>query len=117
MVFYPFYPLAETLDAESSQTDHILARCDVAHLLNHLHLSNTKQKVDICYTINMASHTVISRVSALGVIGYWFDPSLSYFSFKPVLHNWCNKGHGMYYPVSETGHIIDPLLLFGKRIK
>ena len=26
------------------------------------------------------------------------DP-LSYFLFQPVLHNWCNKGHGMYYPV------------------
>ena len=26
------------------------------------------------------------------------DP-LSYFSFQPVLHNWCNKGRGMCYPV------------------
>ena len=26
------------------------------------------------------------------------DP-LSYFSFKPVHHNWCNKGCGMCYPV------------------
>ena len=25
------------------------------------------------------------------------DP-LRYFMFKPVLHNWCNKGGGMYYP-------------------
>ena len=25
------------------------------------------------------------------------DP-LSYFSIQPVLHNWCNKGHGMCYP-------------------
>ena len=24
---------------------------------------------------------------------------LSYFSFQPVLHNWCNKGCGMYHPV------------------
>ena len=24
---------------------------------------------------------------------------LSYFSFQPVLHNWCNKGCGMCYPV------------------
>ena len=27
------------------------------------------------------------------------DP-LSYFSFQPVLHNWLNKGSGMYYPIS-----------------
>ena len=27
------------------------------------------------------------------------DP-LSYFSFQPVLHDWCNKGHDMCYPVS-----------------
>ena len=26
------------------------------------------------------------------------DP-LSYFLFQPVLHNWCNKGRGMCYPV------------------
>ena len=26
------------------------------------------------------------------------DP-LSYFSFQPVLHGWCNKGRGMSYPV------------------
>ena len=26
------------------------------------------------------------------------DP-LSYFSFQPVLHDWCNKGRGMCYPV------------------
>ena len=24
---------------------------------------------------------------------------LSYFSFQPVLHDWCNKGHGTYHPV------------------
>ena len=24
---------------------------------------------------------------------------LSYFLFKPVLHDWCNKGRGMCYPV------------------
>ena len=26
---------------------------------------------------------------------------LSYFSFQPVLHDWFNIGHGMYYPVFE----------------
>ena len=30
---------------------------------------------------------------------------LSYFLFQPVLHNWCNKGCGMYYPVCGKMHI------------
>ena len=41
------------------------------------------------------------------------DP-LSYFSFQPVLHDWCNKGHGMCYPVCGMVHIKEPLLLIGK---
>ena len=36
------------------------------------------------------------------------DP-LSYFSFQPVLHDWCNKGGGMYYPVCGMMHIKEPL--------
>ena len=39
---------------------------------------------------------------------------MSCFSFQPVLHNWCNKGHGMCYPVCGMGHIKVPLLLIGK---
>ena len=30
--------------------------------------------------------------SARGTMDYWIDPPLSYFSFQPVLHDWCNKG-------------------------
>ena len=40
------------------------------------------------------------------------DP-LSYFSFQPVLHDWCNKGSGMCHPVSGMMHIKEPLLLIG----
>ena len=40
--------------------------------------------------------------------------SLSYFSFQPVLHDWCHKGHGMYYPVCGMMHIKEPLLLIVK---
>ena len=29
------------------------------------------------------------------------DP-LSYFSFQPVLHDWCNKDRGMCYPLCEV---------------
>ena len=38
------------------------------------------------------------------------DP-LSYFSFQPVLHDWCNKGRGICYPVCGMVHIKEPLLL------
>ena len=42
-------------------------------------------------------------------------PSLvSYFSFQPVLHDWCNKGRGICYPVCRMVHIKEPLLLIGK---
>ena len=36
------------------------------------------------------------------------------FSFQPVLHDWCNKGRGMYYPVCGMIHIKEPLLLIEK---
>ena len=41
------------------------------------------------------------------------DP-LSYFSFQPEHHDWCNKGRGMCYPVCGMVHIKEPLLLIGK---
>ena len=37
-----------------------------------------------------------------------------YFSFQPVLHDWCNNGRGMCYPVCGMVHIKEPLLLIGK---
>ena len=37
-----------------------------------------------------------------------------YFLFQPVLHDWCNKGRGMYYPVCGMVHIKEPLLLIDK---
>ena len=41
------------------------------------------------------------------------DP-LSYFSFQPVLHDWYNKCHGMFYHVCGMVHIKEPLLLIDK---
>ena len=49
----------------------------------------------------------------VGSILHGEDP-LSYFSFQPVLHDWCNKGRGMCYPVCGMVHIKEPLLLIGK---
>ena len=38
------------------------------------------------------------------------DP-LSYFSFQPIVHDWCNKGRVMCYPACGMVHIKEPLLL------
>ena len=51
-----------------------------------------------------------------GVVGsilHGVDP-LSYFSFQPVLHDLCNKGRGMCYPVCGMVRIKEPLFPFGK---
>ena len=49
----------------------------------------------------------------VGSILHRIDP-LSYFSFQPVLHDWCIKGRGMCYPVCGMVHIKEPLLFIGK---
>ena len=49
----------------------------------------------------------------VGSILHGVDP-LSYFSFQPVPHDWCNKGRGMCHPVCGMMHIKEPLLLIGK---
>ena len=58
------------------------------------------------------------RAFALGEMDRRINPScldpLSYFLFQPVLHDWFNKGCGMYYPVCGMMHIKEPLLLIGK---
>ena len=48
------------------------------------------------------------------IIGYHLLWHESYFSFQPVLHDWCNKGCGMCNPVCGMVHIKEPLLLIGK---
>ena len=50
----------------------------------------------------------------VGSILHGVDP-LSYFSFQPVPHDWCNKGRGMCYPVCGMVHIKESLLLIDKR--
>ena len=49
----------------------------------------------------------------VGSILHGVDP-LSYFLFQPVLHDWCNKGRGMCYPVCGMVNIKEPLLLIDK---
>ena len=47
----------------------------------------------------------------VGSILHGVDP-LNYFSFQPVLHDWCDKDRGISYP--GMVHIKEPLLLIGK---
>ena len=48
------------------------------------------------------------RAFAHGAMGRRIDPlgvnPLSYFSFQPVLHDWCNKGRGMCYLVWDGAY-------------
>ena len=47
----------------------------------------------------------VVRAFAHGVMGRRIDPSWC----GPIeLHNWCNKGCGMYYPVCGMMHIKEP---------
>ena len=50
------------------------------------------------------------RAFAHGAMGRRIDPS---WGGPFVLHDWCNKGHGMCYPVCGMVHIKEPLLLIG----
>ena len=36
--------------------------------------------------------------------------------FQPVLHDWCNKGHGMYYPVCEVSVLLIKQCLFESKV-
>ena len=59
----------------------------------------------------------VVRAFAHGAMGRRIDPSwgepIELFLFQLVLHDWCNKGRGMCYPVCVMVHIKEPLLLIG----
>ena len=71
-------------------------------------------------TTNLLSslRSSVERAFTHGAMGRWIDPSwggpIELLSFQPVLHDWCNKGHGMCYPVCGMVHIKEPLLLIDK---
>ena len=62
------------------------------------------------YPMEAKSNYLSSWCDGLSDRSFMVDP-VSYFSFQPVLHDWCNKGTGMCYPVCGVVHIKDPLLL------
>ena len=80
---------------------------------------NITKNCDIVITISFGagrSSEVERSIMVRWVIGsilHGVDP-LSYFSFQPVLHDWCNKGRGMCYPVCGMVHIKEPLMLIDK---
>ena len=61
---------------------------------------------------SMVEHSLMVRW-VVGLILHGVD-ALSYFSFQPEHHDWCNKGWGMCNPVCGMVHIKEPLLLIGK---
>ena len=58
------------------------------------------------------------RAFAHGAMGRRIDPSwagpIELFLVPASVYDWCNKGHGMCYPVCGMLHIKEPLLLIGK---
>ena len=60
---------------------------------------------------------LIVHISVM-MMGRQIDPIMVHplrcFSFKPVPHDWCNKGCGICYPVCGMVHIKEPLLLIEK---
>ena len=62
----------------------------------------------------------LHSLNSLTIKRLYFDISLfliyplSYFSFQPVLHDLCNKGSDMCYPVCGMMHIKERFLLIGK---
>ena len=64
-----------------------------------------------------AIYDYYGRASAHGAMGRRIDrmvDPLSYCSFQPVLHDWCNKCRGMCYPVYGMVHIKEHLLPIGE---
>ena len=75
--------------------------------------SNRSFVVDLLSYLSFQVERSLMVRWVVGSILHGVDP-LSYFSFHPVLHDWCNKGCGMCYPVCGMVHIKEPLLLIGK---
>ena len=80
---------------------------------NQLHFLISSKVSRICR--DWTAHTMVRMIYQLQYAS-WDRAKLigECFSFQPVLHDWCNKGCGMYYPVCGMTHIKEPLLLIGK---
>ena len=87
------------------------------YIIGHMIYTHTHTHI---YMVVGARCSSMVRAFAHTAMGLLIDPSwggpISYFSFEPVLHDWCNKGCGMCYPVSGMIHIKEPLLLSRERV-
>ena len=63
-------------------------------IYSYLHSFSDLDMYSIIYVFNYLSLAIPLMVD-----------KLSYLSFQPVLHDWCNKGRGMCYPVCGVVHI------------
>ena len=92
---------------------HGTVLCWVGWILWSLHVSRLHS---VSFSGTRCSSAVECPLMVRWVVGsilHGVDP-LSYFSFQPVLHDWCNKGRGMCYPICRMVHIKEPLLLIDK---
>ena len=67
-------------------------------------------RMNISQGIQSSHIGIYSSVDGSSDRSFMVDP-LSYFSFQPVFHDWCNKGRDVCYPVCGMVHIKEPLLL------
>ena len=99
------YPSSPTVGKQCRHQTQIECICCSFHSILSTALSH----------IPYARCSSVVRAFAHQAMGRRTDPSRwTHFLFQPVLHDWCNKGCGMCYPVYGMMHIKEPLLLIGK---
>ena len=93
------WPLTGSVDMDKWQLEDNLA---TMKYLSHVPLFKVYVDKDF---INPTQHKI--HVSHQIVYPVTHSPPwpLSYFSFQPVLHDWCNKRRDMCYPVCVMVHI------------
>ena len=83
--------------------------------ISHMPLQNGLSVIKFCSVLSCSEETLENLLFKDVYISYYLSSAVnSYFSFQPVLHDWCDKGCGMCYPVCGMMHIKEPLLLIRK---
>ena len=107
--------IAQSIHHEGSiqEPNHTINR----HSTTELHLASEKDRMfEIKYIYHFRYYKykqyIYTCTSIIHVIYLMYI--ISYFLFQPVLHDWCNKGRGMSYPVCGMMNIKEPLLLIAK---
>ena len=83
--------------------------------VDNLHISIEMKKANISTCITKDQFYVLQTATPTATSGAQGPSTFNFITdmFQPVLHDWCNKGRGMYYPVCGMMHINEPLLLTG----